>query len=110
MDLDGILVLNKNEKSKYEKFFNWKPNYLCYLQTFGEVGIVWISKGQNFREKLANQGFQAIFVGYVPNHAGDVYCMYNHQMSRVITTRDVRFTGKYFVEIKKQNKTKTIKF
>ena len=104
-DLDGILVESLIQRSRVEQFIGKNPRFLGNLCSFGEVGIVWDSKSQKMQGKLTDRGFRAIFVGYAENHAGDVYRMYNDKTGRITTTRDVRFIGKYFGEIKK-NKTK----
>ena len=101
-DLDGILVESPGQKSRVERLIGRRPRFIGNLRSFGEVGIVWDSKNQKIREKLSDRGFPAIFVGYADNHAGDVYRMYNYKTGGITTTRDVRFIGKYFGEIKKE--------
>ena len=97
-DLDGLLISKKEEKSSYEKFFKSQQKFSSHLRTFGEIGIV-LNK-QKIKSKLSDRGFRAIFVGYADNHAGDVYKMYNPVTSKVTLTRDVRFLGKYYGELK----------
>ena len=103
-DLDGILVESPTQKSRVERFIQKKPRFIGNLRSFGEIGIVWDSRNKNMLGKLSDRGFRAIFVGYAENHAGDVYRMYNDKTGRITTTRDVRFIGKYFGEIKKKQR------
>lgn len=41
------------------------------------------------QSKLKDRGEQCRFVGYSPDHDGDVYMMYNPSTNRVLTTRDI---------------------
>ena len=102
--LDGFLVDSSKNKSKYELFYGRESELISHLRSFGEVDIVFDYKGKKMRKKLEDRGFPAIFVGYAPDHAGDVYRMFNPVTSRVIVTRDVKFLGKYYGDWKKSDK------
>ena len=104
--LDGFLVEKSKDNCKYELFYGRKSELIPHLRSFGEIGIVFDYKGKKMRKKMEDRGFAAIFVGYAPDHAGDVYRMYNPVTNRVIVTRDVKFLGKYYRDWKKgKNKT-----
>jgi hypothetical protein len=67
--------------------FGKNPAWVGYLRTFGEVGTV---KTDTYTmPKFHDKGVQCMFVGYVENHKGGVYRMWNHQMRKVHITRDV---------------------
>ena len=102
--LDGLLVDNAKNKSKHEIFFGRKSELISHLRSFGEIGIVFDYKGKKMRKKLEDRGFASIFVGYAPNHSGDVYRMFNLVTNRVLVTRDVKFLGKYYGKWKKRNR------
>ena len=50
------------------------------------------------RTKIDPRGKISLFVGYSTQHAGDVYRLLNPKMSRVIHSRDVKWTGKSWAE------------
>ena len=45
------------------------------------------------RTKIDPTGKISLFVGYSTQHAGDVYRLLNPKTSRVIHSRDVKWTG-----------------
>ena len=53
------------------------------------------------RTKIDPRGKISLFVGYSTQHAGDVYRLLNPKTSRVIHSRDVKWTGKMWAEIYK---------
>ena len=53
------------------------------------------------RIKIDPRGKISLFVGYSTQHAGDVYRVLNPKMSRVIHSRDVKWTGKTGAEFYK---------
>ena len=53
------------------------------------------------RTKIDPRGKVSLFVGYSTQHAGDVYRLLNPKMSRVIQSRDVKWTGKMWAEFYK---------
>ena len=54
VDLDNILVKNKQDQSPYEIFYKSKkdPDYVKNLRQFGEVGFV-LKRGNKIRARLA---------------------------------------------------------
>ena len=53
------------------------------------------------RTKIDPRGKISLFVGYSTQHAGDVYRLLNPKTSRVIRSRDVKWTGKMWAEFYK---------
>ena len=53
------------------------------------------------RMKIDPRGKISLFVGYNTQHAGDVYRVLNPKTSRVIHSRDVKWTGKTWAEFYK---------
>ena len=53
------------------------------------------------RTKIDLRGKISLFVGYSAQHAGDVYRLLNPKTSRVVHSRDVKWTGKTWTEFYK---------
>ena len=53
------------------------------------------------RTKIDPRGKISLFVGYSTQHAGDVFRLLNPKTSRVIHSRDVKWTGKTWAEFYK---------
>ena len=53
------------------------------------------------RTKIDPRGKISLFVEYSTQHSGDVYRLLNPKMSRVIHSRDVKWTGKTWAEFYK---------
>ena len=87
--LDGLLTIDINGTvmSRYEHAFGKNPKCVNFLRTFGEAGTV--KTRERGTPKLANRGVACMFIGYPPNHEGDVYRMWNPVTNGVHTTRDV---------------------
>ena len=49
MELDGILIQQRGEKSNYEKIFGFTPNYLCHICIFGEIGVIMTPKQEGHK-------------------------------------------------------------
>ena len=73
MELDGILIQHRGEKSNYKKKFRTMPKYLRHLVIFGEIGNVVAPKQEGHTSKIVNKGEEDILDGYSNDHAGDVY-------------------------------------
>ena len=50
------------------------------------------------RTEIDPRGKVSLFVGYSTQHAGDVYRLLNPKTSRVIHSRDVKWTGNTWAE------------
>ena len=50
------------------------------MRVLGEAGTV--TMRQKFETKVKNKGVQCMFVGYVRNHDGDCYKMYNESTNK----------------------------
>ena len=101
--LDNILVgVQDSAKSPpFTHFFGVDVKYTKHLQVFGEMCVVADTNTKVGRTKIDPRGKVILFVGYSTQHAGDVYRFLNHKMSRVIHSRDVKWTGKTWGEFYK---------
>jgi hypothetical protein len=52
------------------------PNWVKYLWTFGEIGIVY-TKPTKICNKLENRSNPCIFIGYAEHHTSNVFKFYN---------------------------------
>ena len=55
-----------------------------HLRSFGEMAVVAIHEGEKMRSKLDTRGKTSMFVGYVDDHAGDVYRFINIETKKAI--------------------------
>ncbi len=76
------------------------------VRQFGEVVFV-LNRDKKIKSKISNRGKKALMVGYVNNSAGYTCRMYNIDTSKIIDTRDVNWTNKYFNEIINQDKAQS---
>jgi hypothetical protein len=65
------------------------PEWENHLRTFGEACTV--KTKTDTTPKLHDKGVQCMFVGYVDNHKGGAYRMWNPQTHKVHITQDVIF-------------------
>jgi len=73
--------------TRYEHCVGKIPSFAKHLRTWGEVGTVKVKTATT--AKLADKGVQCMSIGYVTNHGGDVYRMWNPITNRVHNIRDV---------------------
>ena len=71
------------------------------LRVFGEMCVVADTDIKVGMTKIDPRGKISLFVGYSTQHAGDVYRLLNPKTSRVIHSRDVKWTGKTWEEFYK---------
>ena len=64
---------------------NW---FNCLLQ-FGRIGYV--VKKDNIKNKMSEQGFTEIMVGYAANSPTGTYQMYNPYTKRIIFKSDIKW-------------------
>lgn len=57
-----------------------------------------VAKRDKIKAELANRGGILIFVGYLQDHADDVYQFYNPVTRKIIQLRDVVWLGKLYGE------------
>jgi hypothetical protein len=89
MLLDGLMVVTVNgiTKTRYEHFYGTLPNFVQYLHTWGEAGVV--KTWSLTTPKVNDHGVPCMFVGYAKNHPGDTFHMYNPATGGIHETRDV---------------------
>ena len=105
--LDSLVTVKSKGKSctRHHMWYGKEPAFVKNMKVWGEAGIV--SNKSTNTNKLQNKGIMCMFVGYPDDHAGDCYRMYDPKTSRILTTRDVRWIGKYYYghdKIKKEVK------
>jgi hypothetical protein len=96
--LDNILVRTPGSESSYKKFHSTDPKWIRHMRTFGEVGIVTDHANKKARGKLEDRGYACIFVGYLDNHSGNVYRMYNLKTGKIVMSHDLTWLGKTWGE------------
>jgi hypothetical protein len=96
--LDGLMLVTIDDvtKTRVEHWSGKVPSFAENLRTWGEAGTVKIKT--TMTPKIADRGIQCMFVGYAPDHAGDVYRMWDRGTNRVHTTRDVIWLKRMFYE------------
>ena len=99
--LDNILVQGSAKSPPFTQCFGVDAKYAKHLRVFGEMCVVADTDNKVGRTKIDPRGKISLFVGYSTQHAGDVYRLLNPKTSRVIHTRDVKWTGKTWAEIYK---------
>ena len=75
--------------------------YARHLRVFGEMCVVADTDNKVGRRKIDPIGKISFFVGCSTQHAGDVYRLLNPKTSRVIHSRDVKWTGQTWAEFYK---------
>jgi hypothetical protein len=100
--LSNILVDQENT-SPYEKFFNSSPKFPIDMYPFGTTCIV--TNRSHIKSKLQDRGEECIFVGYASDHASDVYRFFKKSTRKIILSRDV----KWLLNENKKDEIKLIK-
>ena len=88
-------------KSPFTQFFGVDANYAKHLKVFGEMCVATDANNKVGRTKIDPRGKMILFVGYSTQHAQDLYRLLNPKTSRVIHSRDVKWTGKTWAEFYK---------
>jgi hypothetical protein len=70
-----------------EKLTGSNPKWFKNLCTFGEIGITY--NNQNIKGKLDNRGYPCMFIGYVEDHASNVYVFFNLNNQAIFMSRNV---------------------
>ena len=99
--LDNILVQESGKSPPFTQFFVVDAKYARHLRGFGEMCVVADTDNKVGRTKIDQRGKLSLFVGYSTQHEGDVYRLLNPKASRVIHSRDVKWTGKTWAEFYK---------
>ena len=99
--LDNILVQESSKSIPFTQFFGVDAKFAKHLSAFGEMCVVADTDNKVRRTKIDPRGKISLFVGCSTQHAGDVYRLLNPKTSRVIHSRDVKWTGKMWGELYK---------
>jgi hypothetical protein len=92
VQLENIIVYQKNKKSASEKVYGSNPKWL----SFGEMAIVARHSDKKAQNKLADHGNTFIFIGYSDHHEKDVYKFLNIHTKKPIFSRDVIWLNKTY--------------
>jgi transposase InsO family protein len=79
-------VPNRAGLAPDELWYGKPPKLLDNLVQFGRIGYVTI---RNTTAKLTPKSIKMVMLGYAPDHAGDVYRLYNPETKRIVESRDV---------------------
>ena len=85
----------------FYSIFGVDAKYAKHLRGFGKLCVVADTDNKVGRTKVDPRGKISLFVGYSTQHAGDVYRLLNPKTSRIIHSRDVKWTGKTWAEFYK---------
>ena len=99
--LDNILVQDTAKSPPFNQCFGVDAKYAKHLRGFGEMCVVADTDNKVWRTKVDPRGKISLFVGYSTQHSGDVYRLLSPKTSRVIHSRDVKWTGKMWAEFYK---------
>ena len=94
------MVRTDRTKPPHTLFFNKDLKYMKHSRSFGEMAVVAIHEGKKMRSKLDTRGKTSMFVGYVDDHAGDVYRFINIQTKKVILSRGAQWLNLFWKHYK----------
>jgi hypothetical protein len=72
------------------------PDWVNNLHAFGEIAVVHDRANSKFKHKLKDKGKLSMFVGYPPNHAGEVSQFLNLATKKLIISRTAIFLHKSY--------------
>ena len=96
------MVRKGRTKPPYTLFYNEEPKYKKYLRSFGEMAVIAIIDEKKMRSKLDTRGKTGIFVGYVDDHAGNIYRSINIQTKKIILSSNIQWLNSFWKEYKKR--------
>ena len=99
--LNNILVQDSAKSPPFIQCFGVDARYAKHLRVFGEMCVVADTDNKVRRTKIDPRGKIRLFVGYITQHAGDVYRLLNPKTRSVIHSRDVKWIGKMWAEFNK---------
>ena len=99
--LDNILVQESAKSPLFTQFVGLDAKYATHLRAVGEMCVVADTDDKVGMTKIDPRGKISLLVGYSTQHAGDVYKPLNPKTSRVLHSRDVKWTGKAWAEFYK---------
>ena len=87
--LDALLIveIDREKKSYVEHWSRQKPEYALNLRIWGKAGTVKLKT--QMTGKIEDHGVQCMFVGYVKDHVGDVYHMWDPNTNGIHKTCDI---------------------
>jgi hypothetical protein len=88
--LDALLLIIEIDSEKCLRVEHWsgqKTGYALNLCTWGKAGTVKMKT--KMTTKLADHGMQCMMIGYVIDHKGDVYHMWDPITNGIHETRDI---------------------
>ena len=85
--LDGLVLVTINgvTKTRYEHWVGKNLAFTKYLRTWGEAGTMKVKTKTS--PKLKDKGVHCMFVGYVTEHSGDTYRMYDPKTNCIWVSR-----------------------
>ncbi len=90
----AVIEFNNQQLTRYEaagqEISKWTKN----LRSFGEAGVVKISKDGKFGDCRIT----CIFVNYEDKHSSNCYRMYNPKSGKIIETRDIQWLNKMYFQ------------
>ena len=101
MNHAGLTMAKQQQLWCEAAIFGVDAKYAKHLKGFGEMCVVADTDNKVGRTKIDPRGKISLFVGYSTQHTGDVYRLLNPKTSRVIQSRDVKWTGKTWAEFYK---------
>ena len=99
--LENIFIQDSAKSPPFTQFFGVDAKYAKYLNFFAEMCVVTDTDNKVGRTKIDPRGKISLFVGHSTQHVGDVYRLLNPKTSRVIHSRDVKWTEKTCAEFYK---------
>ena len=76
--------------SPFKHFYGENPNIIGSFSEFGRIG--YLANWEKFKNKMTDETFKAILVGYTNNHKRDMYKLYTPEKKRVVMTKDNKWT------------------
>ena len=99
--LDNILMQESAKSPRFTQYFGVDAKFAKHLRVFGEMGVVADTDNKVGRTKIDPTGKIRLFVRYSTQHAGDVYRLLHPKTSRVLQSRDEKWTGKMWADFYK---------
>jgi hypothetical protein len=95
--LENVIPITGYSKTPHQVLNNTDyPSWFENLHKFGEIAVVHDGARSKIRAKLQDRGFHAMFIGYPPNHSGEVCQFLNLSTQKVINSRSSIFLHKMF--------------
>jgi hypothetical protein len=94
--LENILVTNNT--TPYKLMNDSDPSWINNLHSFGELAIVHDGANSQISGKLKDKGLITMFVGYPPNHSGEVCQFLKLGTNTLIASRTAIFIHKTYQE------------